>query len=86
MLEYTKCRNFFHSQVSAHYHLNKTFSQHNPLQNRNCKGGHIKMTAIIKIGFTFAMKLPYPVIIEISGWQESLLQQLHELLRQFHHQ
>ena len=44
------------------------------------------MTAIIKIGFTFAMKLPYPVIIEISGWQESLLQQLHELLRQFHHQ
>ena len=38
------------------------------------------MTAIIKIGFTFAVELAYPVIIEISARQRSLTQQPYELL------
>ena len=56
------------------------------LQTRDCKCGHIKMTNIINIGFTFATQLAYPVIIEISGWQGSLTQQPYELLRQLHYQ
>ena len=44
------------------------------------KGGHIKMTAIIKIGFIFAVELAYPVIIEISARQRSLTQQPYKLL------
>ena len=54
--------------------------KHEILQKRDCKGGHIKMTTIKKIGFTFVMQLAYPVIIEISGWQRSLAQQPYELL------
>ena len=34
------------------------------------------MTTIVKIGFTFAAQLAYPVIIEISGQQGSQAQQL----------
>ena len=60
--------------------------KHDILQKCDCKGGHIKMTTIIKISFTFAMQLVYPVIIEISGWQRSLTHQPYELLRQLHHQ
>ena len=60
--------------------------KHDILQTRDCKCGHIKMTNIIKIGFTFATQLAYPVIIEISGWQGSLTQQPYELLRQLHYQ
>ena len=38
-------------------------------------GGHIKMATIVKIGFTFAAQLAYPVITEISsGQQRSLIQ------------
>ena len=54
--------------------------KHDILQKCDCKGGHIKMTTIIKISFTFAMQLAYPVIIEISGWQRSLTRQPYELL------
>ena len=54
--------------------------KHDILQTRACKGGHIKMATIIKIGFTFAAQLAYPVVIEISGRQESLTQQPYELL------
>ena len=42
-------------------------SKHDILQTRNCKGGHIKMTTIIKTGFTFTVQVARPVIIEISG-------------------
>ena len=38
------------------------------------------MMTIIKIGFTFATQLAYPVTIEISGQQGSLTQQAYELL------
>ena len=44
------------------------------------------MTTIVKIGFSFAVKLVNLAIIEISGWQRSLTQQLYELLWQLHHQ
>ena len=37
--------------------------KHDILQTRDCKGGHMKMTTIIKIGFTFTAQLTYPVII-----------------------
>ena len=46
--------------------------KHDILQTQNCKGGHTKMMTIIKIGFTFAMRLVYPVIIEISCQQGGL--------------
>ena len=59
--------------------------KHDILQTRDCKCGHIKMTNI-KIGFTFATQLAYPVIIEMSGWQGSLTQQPYQLLRQLHYQ
>ena len=49
--------------------------KHDILQSHNCKGGHRKMATIIKIGFTFAAKLAYLVIIEINGCKESLTQQ-----------
>ena len=44
------------------------------------------MMNVIKIGFTFAQQLTYPVIIEISVWQGSLTQQPYELLWQRHWQ
>ena len=37
--------------------------KHDILQARNCKGDH--MATIVKIGFTFAAQLAYPVIIFI---------------------
>ena len=46
--------------------------KHDILQTRDCKDGHIKMKTIIKILFTFALQLAYPVIKEISGRQGSL--------------
>ena len=54
--------------------------KHDILQTHHCRRGHIKMTTIIKIGFTLAAQLGYPVIIEISGWQGSLIQQPYELM------
>ena len=54
-------------------------------QSGDCKGGPIKMTSIIKIGFTFAPQLAYPVIIGISGRQGSLTQKPYELMWQLHH-
>ena len=59
--------------------------KHDILQTQNCKGGHIKMTTIIKIGFTFDTQLAYPLIIATSGQQGSLTQQPYELLWQLHH-
>ena len=35
--------------------------KHDILQTCNCKDGHIKMTTIIKIGFTVATQLAYSV-------------------------
>ena len=49
-------------------------------QTSNCKGGHMKMTTVIKISFTFAVQLANPVIKEIIGGQGSLTQQPYELL------
>ena len=60
--------------------------KHDILQTRNRKGGHIKRTTIIKIGFTFAVQLAYHIIIEIGGWQGSLTQQPYKLLQQLHRQ
>ena len=34
--------------------------KHDIFQTRDCKVGHIEMTTIIKIGFTFAAQLVYP--------------------------
>ena len=48
--------------------------QHDSFQTRDLKGGRIKLTANIKIGFTFATLLAYPVIREISRQQGSLTQ------------
>ena len=48
------------------------------LQTHDCKGGHIMMTTIIKISFTFASQLTSPVIIEVSGGEGSFAQQPYE--------
>ena len=58
--------------------------KHDILQTRDSKGSHIKIATIIKIVFTSAVQLAYPVIIEISGLQGSLTQKPYELLRQRH--
>ena len=50
------------------------------LQTGNRKFARINMATIVKIGFSFAMQLAYPVIIEISSQQGSLTQQPYELL------
>ena len=77
--------------ILKYQHITKQIKQyltrkHDILETCDCKGGHIKVAAIRKIGFTFAAQLAYPVIIEISGRQESLTQQPYELLWQLYHQ
>ena len=54
--------------------------KHDVPQTHDCKGSHIKMTTIRKIGFTFVVQSAYPGINEISGRKESLTQQPYELL------
>ena len=53
--------------------------KHDILQTHDCKGGHIKMTTIIKIGLTFAAQLAFPVTIEASGQRGSLIKQPYEV-------
>ena len=60
--------------------------KHDVPQTHDCKGSHIKMTTIRKIGFTFVVQSAYPGINEISGRKESLTQQPYELLWQLHRQ
>ena len=45
--------------------------KYNILQIFNCNGSHITMATITKIAFNFVVQLAYPVIMEISDWQES---------------
>ena len=45
--------------------------KYNILQICKCNGSHITMATAIKIAFNFVVQLAYPVIMEISDWQES---------------
>ena len=43
--------------------------KHDILQTRGCKGGHIKMVTVVKIGFTFVVQLVFPVI-SLSNYKD----------------
>ena len=58
VLQHTILGNSSYPQVSAHYHTKHYLTcKHDILQTCGYKDGHIKMAAILKIGFTFAAQL-----------------------------